>query len=397
MGKQRNKLHILGVLVAGLGCQSGGETPSETKTSFEPGTTLDLESNPHSIDLLSTVVQPDSPESLKFGVECEGESEIVDIELHYEILKRNSAVVCIWPDFERSREVQTSWTLDTRKISLPPGAQIKYRWIVENVDGEVLRTKWGEFTFNDSRYEWQEVSGDKISILWYQGARDFAESLLNASEEALDRLARGVGAHLEKEAKVYIYANSNDLRNAMVFPQEWTGGVAFTDYGTIAIGISPSNLSWGMRALAHELTHLVIHQMTSGPFGELPTWLDEGLAVYAEGELRGDFRSALEQAISGKSLISLQSLSGSFPADPQEAILAYAQSYSIVNFLIQEYGSERISRLLQEFKEGSTPDEALREVYGFGTEGLERRWKASLGLGASVGVIPGAWNSLPRS
>ncbi len=392
MSKEGNKLQILSVLVllvlvVGLGCQSGGGIPS--KTSFEPGASLELESNPYSIDLLSAVIQPDFPNSLTFGLECKGESEITDIELHYEPLKRSSAVVCIWPDFERAREVQTSWTLDTRKISLPPGAQIRYRWVVENVDGEVLRTEWGRFTFNDSRYDWQEISSDKIRLLWYQGNREFAEGLLSASEAALDRLSKDVGAQLEKEATIYIYASSTELRNALVFPQEWTGGVAFTNYGTIAIGISPSNLSWGKRALAHELTHLVVHQMTFGPFSDLPTWLDEGLAVYAEGDLGESFRNALESAVSEQDLHSVESLSSSFPADPQEALLAYAESYSIVKFLIEEYGSDKVLRLLQVFKEGSSPDGALKKVYEFGTDGLEMRWRTSLGLESGVTAIAG--------
>ena len=101
----------------------------------------------------------------------------------------------------------------------------------------------------------------------------------------------------------------------MIFPQEWTGGAAFTEFGIIAIGISPGQLDWGKGALVHELTHLVVHQATFSPYGALPIWLDEGLAMYNEGELAPPFQSALQQAISEDKLISVRSLCSPFSAD----------------------------------------------------------------------------------
>ena len=161
----------------------------------------------------------------------------------------------------------------------------------------------------------------------------------------------------------------------MIFPQEWTGGVAFTRYGTIAIGISPGNLSWGRRAISHELTHLVIHQMTLNPYSDLPTWLDEGLAMHSEGPLNPQFTSSLNRAIDEDNLISVQSLSSPFSAFTAESYLSYAQSYSLVEFLIREYGKDKMLELLRTFKEGSSYDGALEKVYGFDRNGLNTLWR----------------------
>jgi hypothetical protein len=156
--------------------------------------------------------------------------------------------------------------------------------------------------------------------------------------------------------------------------------VAFPAYSTIVIGISPTNKEWGRRAIAHELGHLVVHQYVFGPYGVLPTWLDEGLAMDAEGELRSDLQGLLEQAIARDALFSVRSISGSFPADPYEAKLSYAESYSLVQFLIDSYGGDKILELLGVFKDGSTTDEALLQVYGFDMDGLGEWWRVSLGL-----------------
>jgi hypothetical protein len=76
----------------------------------------------------------------------------------------------------------------------------------------------------------------------------------------------------------------------------------------------------------------------------------------------------------------VQTLSSDFPADPDGARLSYAESYSLISFLIQHYGEQKMLSLLSTFKQGSTYDNALETVYGFDTSGLNSLWRESLGL-----------------
>jgi hypothetical protein len=214
-----------------------------------------------------------------------------------------------------------------------------------------------------------------VTLYWYYGDDSFAQELMAAAQDALQRLAEDTGAELEKPAKLYIYASTTDLMGAMIDPQEWTGGVAYTRYGIMAIGISSNNINWGKRAIAHELTHLVIHQMTLTPYNSLPHWLDEGLAMRAEGELGTEFIAYLEEAIEEDSLISVQSLCSSFSADTEKAVLSYAESYSLVDFLVTNYGRDSMLELLNTFAEGSGYDAALEEIYGFDIDGLDSLWR----------------------
>ena len=198
---------------------------------------------------------------------------------------------------------------------------------------------------------------------------------VGSAQEALARLSEDTGAYLEKPVGAYIYANSRDLQGSLIYPQEWTGGVAFTRHGIIAIGIAPDNLNWGKGAMTHELTHLVIHQMIFNPYNDLPTWLDEGLAMYNEGALSSQEAAFLSKAIAEGSLISVRSLASPFSAYGEEALLAYTQSYSLVEFLIGNYGSDKMLELLYAFKQGSSYDGALGKVYGFDMDALNTRWR----------------------
>jgi len=68
--------------------------------------------------------------------------------------------------------------------------------------------------------------------------------------------------------------------------------------------------------------------------------------------------------------------SSSFPTDPDEARLCYAESYSLVQFLIDTYGSDKILNLLAVLNEGNTYDDAMLEVYDFNVDGLNAVWRA---------------------
>ena len=151
--------------------------------------------------------------------------------------------------------------------------------------------------------------------------------------------------------------------------------MAHPKYGIIAIGISLDNLVWGKAATVHELTHLVIHQMTFNPYGNQPRWLDEGLATYNEGPLKPQSASILENAAANDTLMTVRTLSSPFSTDTAQALLAYAQSYSLVEFLISNYGQTKMRALLDTFREGSSYDDALDRIYGFDMNGLNTLWR----------------------
>lgn len=343
------------------------------------------------ITVISSDAEAQFPSAITFHLEAEAATEIAGVDLEYRLSRqRLSAVSCrVDVDFDPGKLVVASWTWDMLDTGgLPPGAEVDYWWLIEDAAGYQIETSPDTIKFDDLSYDWQSLASDQVTILWYKGDLSFAHELIDAADEALNRLASEVGVALEQPVRIYIYASSGDLRDALVYPQEWTGGVAFPGHGIIALGISPGDLAWGKRAIAHELGHLVIHQAVSGSYGYLPVWLDEGLAMDAEGELRSDLQDTLNKAIAHDTLFSVRSIASSFPADPNEARLSYGESYSVVQFLIKNYGSDKILALLDVFKEGSTYDDALLEVYGFNMDGLNIRWRESLGLGPQPTPTP---------
>jgi len=330
------------------------------------------------LTILDSSAQVEFPAKLSFNLSVESDVNITDIRLHYTVDRVSLAQVTseVYIEFVPANAVDANWTWDMRRTGgLPPGSSVDYWWAVGDASGDRLETAPSRVQFDDIRYSWRSLTEGKVIIFWYKGEESFVRELMASAQQALARLTEDTGAYLEKPVRIYIYATVQDLRGAMVYPQEWTGGVAFTEHGTIAIGIAPGDLGWGKRAIAHELAHLVIHQMTLNPYIDLPTWLDEGLAMYAEGPVELALVAYLNRVVAENSLISVRSLSSPFSAYAEEATLAYAQSYSLVDFLISNYGQGKMLELLNTFRQGSSYDGALNKVYGFDMDGLNTLWR----------------------
>ncbi|HEX5501217.1 MAG TPA: peptidase MA family metallohydrolase, partial [Thermomicrobiales bacterium] len=133
------------------------------------------------------------------------------------------------------------------------------------------------------------------------------------------------------------------------------------------------------RVIPHEMSHQLLYQATDNPYGGPPHWLDEGLAVYNQETPDGEFGTMLRQAVRDGALIPVRALNSNFPLDPDQALLSYAESLSVVQFIVKTYGDAKLGRLLTSFKDELSYDEALQAALGVDTDGLDRAWKASLG------------------
>jgi len=200
------------------------------------------------LTILDSSTQAEFPSRLSFSLSVESDVNITDIRLRYRVDRESFAQVIseVYIEFVPSTSVEAEWTWDMRKIGgLPSGSNVEYWWVVEDAKGERLETAPIQVQFDDNRYPWRSLVEGMVTIYWYEGEKSFAQELMTTAQQALNRLAEDTGAYPERPVNIYIYAGAQDLQGAMIYPREWTGGVAFTRYGVVAIGIAPNNLSWG--------------------------------------------------------------------------------------------------------------------------------------------------------
>lgn len=132
--------------------------------------------------------------------------------------------------------------------------------------------------------------------------------------------------------------------------------------------------------LKHELCHLLIHQHI--PEDHLPRWLDEGICQWASdgiGEIMMDQkRSQLNRSILRGTLIPLDALTGSFPTNNDDLLLAYEESKSFVAHIISRYHKQGILRFLDQLKKGQTLERASMKALGISMADLEDEWQNAL-------------------
>ena len=334
------------------------------------------------------------PNTATFSATLSANANITSVTLEYGDKQQTcgDVVAKAFPDFTSAKTTQVEWTWDMRQSgSLPPGASIWWRWLYTDETGAEFTSETKTAIWLDDVHDWQTISSGDLRVHWYGNDQAFGQTMLDAGVEGLRRNKEQAGLNTDAPIDLYVYPNYDDMKDAILYEPSWTGGMAFPEYNIFIMGISESDSTWDQNTVIHELTHILIGHFTFSCIGTVPTWLNEGLAMFSEGKLDADMQAQLDQAIREDTLLTVRSLNGGFSELSDKANLSYGQSQSIVSFLIGTYGQENLTQLLAALRDAKPIDDALLEVYGFDTDGLEDAWRQS------VGAAPRAVSAQPTS
>lgn len=338
-------------------------------------------------------------EKLEFRLEAAAPAAVAQVVLRYTIgedAPRNRRV----PEFEAGgRTVSAKEEEDLVRGSIPPASMIRWWWSVTLADGRTLETAQQEARYLDGHFKWQSLDeGGGLRVWWYDAPRRFAEDIHAQADAALNRLEPLIGSRPDRLIEIVAYQSQADLRDAM-----FDRGAGYEDrLSTLGARVAPDILILDAgtggseldQVIAHELSHIVLHLHFEEPYMDAPLWLDEGLAMYVEGPLDEREQRSLDEAIAGDQVMSVRSLT-SFPGNPDQVELAYAESRDFVDFLIRSGGQDRFRSLLDSLGTAQLDtDQALERVYRFDQLGLYQAWRAAHQLPPAATPAPG---STPRS
>jgi tetratricopeptide (TPR) repeat protein len=228
---------------------------------------------------------------------------------------------------------------------------------------------------------------------------------LDALEKARAALGQDFGDSPAQPIRVEIYPEVADLAKVSTLTLkeiETSGTIALCKFNRLMI-VSPRALIAGypwLDTLTHEYTHFIVSRTSRNT---VPIWLHEGLAKFEERRWREKAGSGLTPTmehllatgLAKKHLITFEQMHPSMAKLPsqEDTALAFAEVYTVIEFLVQQIGWDGVRKVIAEMKGGKTDAEAVATVMGRSFENFQRDWRAWLHgrkLKAHPGIVPTA-------
>ena len=337
-------------------------------------------------------VESQFPEGMTFKLDVESDIRIDDVRVTFEIGDRGTSQYA-YLDLDQTSHPLVNGELfhrtNSRDRYIPPGTMIKYWFEITDENGDTHFTEPESWRFDDARFEWEEVTLGTVTILYHGPVRTRAERLAEAAVESLELMGRVTGSETETPIIMTLYNNNAEMIGAVVARSLATSreliteGQAFDSESVVLVLAGRSDIG----TATHEMTHILVARAANSS-GNVPLWLNEGLAEYGNLDQTVSYERFLEWAAGTDRLILLKNLR-SFPGDPNLTLVAYGQGRSVVKFMIEEYGEAKMAQLLATLGGGVNISNALEAVYGFDLTGLENLWRASIGAEPYIEPTPG--------
>lgn len=320
-------------------------------------------------------------QSITFRLTADADSPIVAVELYWRAAG-DPELQAAFPSIQADRRVSASHVVDMSVNYLPPGIDLIYYWRVTEQGGDITESEPQTLFYMDERQRWQELTDGQVTVYWHNGSESFARDIVDTANRGIRRLSERFGVVASEPVRLVIYGDEKSFNRALPpNSAEWIGGQAHPQLNLIVAEIEPRSSTDAevRRMVPHEISHLILYQATKNPFNSPPNWLDEGLAVYNQETPDARFQPALDEAVASGRLIPVRALNSSFPTDPDQAMLSYAESASIVAFIAEDLGDDTLAALVAVFRDEVSYAEAVERALGMTIDELDAQWKASLG------------------
>ncbi len=250
------------------------------------------------------------------------------------------------------------------------------------LDAPEANAQYFAFGKNRIQYEtfnWRYIQSEHFDIYYYQTKNyDLAVFAALALEAALKQYQQDYNHRIVERIEVIVYDSHNDFAqtNVVALPvsAEGLGGVTDLFKNRITIPFT-GDYDQFRAVLQHELDHAVLNDMFYGGGAQallsrgsvrLPLWFNEGLGEFESKGWDTETDAYIRDAI----------LNDYLPPIPQlRGYLAYRGGQSVWNYIVQEYGRNKIGEILEAIQLTRSVEEAFVRTLGLTIEELSEDWQ----------------------
>ncbi len=245
----------------------------------------------------------------------------------------------------------------------------------------VMSQYFGKNKVQYENFEWQFIQSEHFDIYFTKGGEQVAEFAAEIAEASYQQLKKDFRYELTDRITIITHNSHNDFEQTNVDlnpPEESVGG--FTEFFKNRV-VVPYEGEWEKfrHVIHHELTHAVMLQMVYGAGVQsiitgmarlrLPLWLIEGLAEYESRGWDTESDMFMRDATLNAYVPNIDYLYG---------FMAYKGGQSVLYYLDQKYGGEKIGELLGKVKVTKSMERGLKQAIGLDTKDLTKKWQMHL-------------------
>ncbi|MEX2397254.1 MAG: BamA/TamA family outer membrane protein [Balneolales bacterium] len=240
-------------------------------------------------------------------------------------------------------------------------------------------TVFGKNRVQYDLFDWRYIQSDHFDVYYYDSRNYYlAEFSANSLEAAYTQLSQDLDHDINDRISVIVYDSHTDFTQTNVVPlpvdAQGIGGVTDKYKNRITIPFLGDYADY-RQVLHHELLHAVFNDMFYGGSVQsimqnniqlaFPLWFEEGLAEFTSQGWDTDTDMFIRDAVMNNYLPPIPQLQGYF---------SYRGGQAMWDFIVQEYGREKIAEILQRIRMTRSVPAGMRQALGLSLEELSERW-----------------------
>ena len=223
--------------------------------------------------------------------------------------------------------------------------------------------------------EWRRLFRGPVVLYCYEKDMQHGDKIISIVDQALPVMSERFGLSRRPEVTILV-APSQKIYDQITGGQipEW--GIAAAEPEQSVIFLKSPRIARPETDLKsvvlHELSHVLLYTASGGY--PIDRWFDEGLAMTFSEEKRFLETLTLARAVFAGEIIKLDEVDDVLTFRRQKAGLAYQESLSAVQFLIDRFGGEALAGIIRRIGQNADMDAALQSAVGMGFGEFEDSW-----------------------
>ncbi len=235
-------------------------------------------------------------------------------------------------------------------------------------------TYFGKNKVQYKGFSWQYIQTRHFDIYFHDQKYESATFASEVLESAYVVVSEQLNYRVRKRIPVFIYNSPNDFQQTNIISElidEGVGGFTEAFKNRIVIPINGSREDF-RHVLHHELTHAVIYDMLFGNIFssllsrqrlfDLPLWFAEGYAEYSSRYGWDYFADMVVRDATINNYLQ--------PPDYLGGYLAYKEGQALINYIVDNYGEQKLGEILAKGKIHLTMNKAMKASVGITTQEL---------------------------